>query len=136
LNHFGWPLRTMRVTSFFGSRGQRYHQGLDLRALPGTPVYAAQEGQVLYANHRIRGYGNLIVIRHDAGLSSIYAHNSKILVKAGQRVRQGQLIGRTGNSGRSRGPHLHFEVRSGLGAIDPIRYIPGSYTIAFNTRIR
>ncbi len=130
IHEFKWPLRSMRVTSNFGLRGSAYHEGIDLRAMPGTPVLAAQAGKVLYANRRIRGYGNMIVLKHQGQISTIYAHNSKILVRRGQMVRQGQVIARTGNTGRSRGPHLHFEIRSGLGAIDPMRYLPNSYAVA------
>jgi murein DD-endopeptidase MepM/ murein hydrolase activator NlpD len=140
MNRFRWPLRTVRLTSGFGKRGagdrQSYHRGVDLRAAPGTAVYSVQSGRVAYAGRGVRGYGNLVVIRHEAGLSTVYAHNSKILVRVGQKVVQGQRIARTGSTGRSRGPHLHFEIRSGLGAVDPIRYIPGSYTIAFNAEMR
>lgn len=130
MNHFKWPLHSMRITSVFGYRGRAYHEGVDLRALPGTAVYAVQAGKVLYANGKIRGYGKMIVLKHAGEISTIYAHNSKVLVHAGQSVKQGQIIARTGNTGHSRGPHLHFEVRSGLGAIDPLRYIPRSYTLA------
>jgi murein DD-endopeptidase MepM/ murein hydrolase activator NlpD len=130
MNHFTSPLHSMQVTSSFGKRGNAYHEGVDLRALPGTPVYAVQAGKVLYANRRIRGYGNMIVLKHSSELSTIYAHNSKVLVRPGQIVKQGQIIARTGNTGRSHGPHLHFEIRSGLGAVDPIRYILKSYAMA------
>ncbi|MEO5969806.1 MAG: M23 family metallopeptidase [Bdellovibrionia bacterium] len=130
MNHFKWPLRSMQVTSNFGQRGNTVHEGIDLRAMPGTPVYAVQAGKVLYANRKIRGYGNMIVLKHAGEISTIYAHNSKVLVRAGQAVKQGQIIAKSGNTGRSRGPHLHFEIRSGLGAIDPLQYIPRSYTAA------
>jgi murein DD-endopeptidase MepM/ murein hydrolase activator NlpD len=129
MNHFKCPLRSMQVTSNFGHRGRAYHEGVDLRASPGTPVYAVQAGKVLYANRKIRGYGNMIVLKHAGEVSTVYAHNSKVLVRKGQVVKQGQVIARSGNTGRSRGPHLHFEIRSGLGAIDPLLYISRAYSL-------
>jgi murein DD-endopeptidase MepM/ murein hydrolase activator NlpD len=119
-----WPLKEVQVTSTFGKRGREFHEGVDLRAKAGTPVYAAHAGQILYANSRIKGYGNMIVIKHSSGVATIYAHNSKLVVHRGQWVRQGALIAYTGNTGHSTGPHLHFEVRSGISAINPLAVLP------------
>ncbi len=119
-----WPLHSTQVTSPFGMRGGEFHEGVDLRAHIGTPVYAAQKGIVLYADQKIRGYGKMVVIRHDNEIATIYAHNSKILVRRGQRVRQGQQISISGNTGHSHGPHLHFEIRRGLAALNPIQFLP------------
>jgi lipoprotein NlpD len=112
------------VTSFFGKRGRRAHEGIDLRAPDGTPVFAAKEGLVLYADTAIRGYGKLVVIRHEGKAATIYAHNSKLLVKRGQRIKQGQQIAFSGSTGHVTGPHLHFEIRQGLNAQNPIKYLP------------
>jgi murein DD-endopeptidase MepM/ murein hydrolase activator NlpD len=119
-----WPLEHVQVTSPFGKRGREFHEGIDLKARQGTPVLAAQEGTVIYAGSRIRGYGNLVVIRHQRQLSTIYAHNSRILVRVGQFVHQGQKIAISGQSGHVTGPHLHFEVRDGLAALNPMDYLP------------
>jgi murein DD-endopeptidase MepM/ murein hydrolase activator NlpD len=119
-----WPLRAVTVTSPFGTRGGEPHEGIDLRARRGTPVYAAHAGQVLYAGQKIRGYGKLVVLRHRSGLSTVYAHNSRLLVKAGQRVRQGQRIALSGATGHVTAPHLHFEVRDGVTALDPSALMP------------
>ncbi len=119
-----WPLRDPQITSSFGKRGREYHEGLDLRASAGTPVYAAQSGVVLYAQEGIHGYGKLIVIRHVGKLSTIYAHNSKINVKRGQRVYKGQQIAFSGQTGHVTGPHLHFEVRNGFSSVNPLKYLP------------
>jgi hypothetical protein len=119
-----WPLAKVALTSGFGGRGHNFHEGVDLRANTGTPVYAAQGGTVVYAGSRLRGYGNLVVIRHAMGVSTIYAHNSKLLVRTGQVVRQGQRISLAGRSGHASGPHLHFEVRSGSTALDPVDAMP------------
>jgi hypothetical protein len=123
-----WPLQHVEITSPFGQRGGEFHEGIDLRARQGTPVYAAQEGTVIYAGSKIRGYGRLVVIRHFRQLSTIYAHNSRLLVRVGQFVRQGQKIAISGNTGHSKGPHLHFEVRDGLSALNPLEIMPNFRT--------
>jgi murein DD-endopeptidase MepM/ murein hydrolase activator NlpD len=96
---------------------------LDLRAPAGTPVVAANAGKVLYAGRRIAGYGNMIVIRHAFGFSTVYAHNSKLFVQRGQRVKAGQKIALSGATGRVSGPHVHFELRHGTEAIDPFKVL-------------
>jgi murein DD-endopeptidase MepM/ murein hydrolase activator NlpD len=119
-----WPLSTVSVTSEFGQRGGEFHEGVDLKASKGTPIYASQSGRVLYADSRIRGYGKMVVIQHVKDLATVYAHISKILVRRGQRVIQGQKIALTGQTGRAHGPHLHFETRRGLAAINPLKILP------------
>lgn len=119
-----WPLARNKVTSNFGERGDDHHDGIDLRASIGTPVYAAAEGSVLYAGSRIRGYGKMVVLKHRSGLSTVYAHNSKLVVSEGGRVKRGQKIALSGNSGRSSGPHVHFEIRKGTKAINPVALLP------------
>jgi murein DD-endopeptidase MepM/ murein hydrolase activator NlpD len=119
-----WPLKAVQITSRFGKRGGDFHEGVDLRARQGTPVFAAQSGTVLYAGSKLRGYGWMVVIGHRKGVATVYAHNSKIFVKKGQKVIQGMKIALSGKTGRARGPHLHFEVRSGTKAIDPLKVLP------------
>ena len=119
-----WPVGSVRVTSPFGPRGNRFHEGVDLKAREGTPVYSVQNGLVIYAGRKISGYGNMVIIRHASGLSTVYAHNSKLLAKKGTRVKKGQMIALSGKSGRAKGPHLHFEVRMGLNAVDPLLLLP------------
>lgn len=119
-----WPTNEVVVTSSFGTRKGDHHDGIDLRARSGTEVRAAYDGKVIYSAAKISGYGRMIVIRHDGKLSTIYAHNSKLYVKAGARVRRGQLIALSGNTGHSSGPHVHFEVREGVTAINPILLLP------------
>ncbi len=114
-----WPVNDVQITSHFGERSGNHHDGIDLRASIGTPVYAASAGSVLYSGSKISGYGKMIVLKHPKKLSSVYAHNSKIYVKKGQTVRRGQLIALSGNTGRSSGPHVHFEIRQGVTAINP-----------------
>lgn len=127
-----WPLDRVYVTSHFGSRNRSFHEGIDLRAKSGTPVYASAAGTVLYADKRISGYGRMVVVRHPGGLTTVYAHNAKLLVKRGQKVKRGQRIALSGNSGRSSGPHVHFEIRDGVAPIDPWKVLPRA-TLAMAT---
>jgi murein DD-endopeptidase MepM/ murein hydrolase activator NlpD len=131
---WGWPLENVRVTSDFGPRSGEHHEGIDLKAASGTPVYSAGSGVVLYAGNRISGYGNMVILGHDGDLSTIYAHNSRLYVKKGQSIRAGQKIALSGNTGRSSGPHLHFEVRSGLVALDPLKVMPASRSLATSSK--
>jgi murein DD-endopeptidase MepM/ murein hydrolase activator NlpD len=121
-----WPLTTIRVVigSPFGTRWGKAHQGIDLPAPIGTPVFAAADGRVVYAGSGIRGYGNLVVLKHPGDLLTVYAHNSVLLVSEGQAVHVGDRIALVGQSGHATGPHLHFEVRTGQIPRDPMSYLP------------
>ena len=123
---FRWPLATVRIVigSPFGTRDGRPHEGIDLPAPVGTPVFAAADGQVAYAGNGIRGYGNLVVVKHAGDLLTVYAHNSLLLVTQGQPVRAGDRIALVGQSGRATGPHLHFEVRTGQIPRNPMSFLP------------
>lgn len=123
-SHWQLPLRQVQVTSRFGRRGQDVHEGIDFRAGVGTPVVAVDSGRVLYADSRIGGYGRMVVLRHESGLATVYAHNSRLFVRKGQWVRRGQTLALSGQSGRSTGPHVHFEVRDGALALDPLAVLP------------
>ena len=109
----------------FGGRGFEYHEGQDIDASYGTPVMVAASGTVTIAG-RERGYGNVIYVDHGAGLSTRYGHLSQIDVKIGQSVTRGQTIGLVGSTGRSTGPHLHYEVRINNQPVDPRQYLPGA----------
>lgn len=109
----------------FGGRGYEYHEGQDIDAEYGDPVIAAGSGRVTIAG-RQRGYGNVVYIDHGAGLSTRYGHLSQIHVAVGQTVTRGQKIGLVGSTGRSTGPHLHYEVRINNQPVDPKRYLPGT----------
>ncbi len=114
------------ITSGFGPRvhpidgGTKYHTGLDLRAPEGSPILAAQSGTVKSAGQR-GGYGNAVEIDHGNGMTTLYAHASELLVTPGEKVAEGQAIGRSGMSGHTTGPHLHFEVRVNDRPVDPTR---------------
>ncbi len=118
-----WPVKGT-VTSKFGPRRNRMHDGIDIGAKAGTPIYAAAAGKVVYADSRLSGYGNLIIIRHSSDMFTAYAHNKNNLVVVGQMVKAGQHIANVGATGRATGPHLHFEVRRGERAVDPLAYLP------------
>jgi peptidoglycan hydrolase-like protein with peptidoglycan-binding domain len=108
------------ITDTFGPRGNRFHTGVDFPAPTGTPVSAAARGRVTFAGWSLGGWGHLVIVDHGGGVRSMYAHLSRIGVRVGQMVAGGQRLGRVGSSGLSTGPHLHFEVRLGGAAIDPL----------------
>lgn len=106
-----WPVAGGQIVSGFGRRPGTVHDGLDIKAQSGTPIFAAQSGQVVYADDRIPGYGNLVILRSKDGFTTIYAHCRKLLVKEGDSVTSGQQIAEVGDTGHATGFHLHFEVR-------------------------
>ncbi|MDJ0619392.1 MAG: peptidoglycan DD-metalloendopeptidase family protein [Calothrix sp. MO_192.B10] len=121
---FIWPAKGV-LTSGYGWRWGRMHRGIDIANSTGTPIYAAADGVVTKASWNRGGYGKLVEIRHQNGTVTRYAHNSKILVKVGQQVKQGKTIALMGSTGFSTGPHTHFEIRpAGKGAVNPIALLP------------
>jgi lipoprotein NlpD len=119
---FAWPLAQPRLSSRFGRRWGRQHEGIDLVAPLGTPILAAAEGQVIHAGE-VRGYGNLVLVRHDRRFVTVYAHCLTLRVKEGQKVSQGEVIAEVGNTGHSTGPHLHFEIRDQGKARNPLFFL-------------
>ena len=118
---FGWPARGKLLAAF----AEPNNKGLDIAGKPGDPVLAAAPGRVMYTGTGIRGYGKLIVIKHDNNFNSVYAHNREILVKEGQSVTRGQRIAELGDTD-SDTPKLHFEIRKSGKPVDPARYLPPS----------
>lgn len=122
-----WPVRGW-VTSDFGVRrwgkrsGVRFHEGIDIAAHVGTPVYASGDGLVTFAGYK-HGLGKVVIIDHGFGVTSIYGHNSSLYVQEGQRVKRGTEISLVGSTGRSTGPHLHYQVEVDGVPVDPMRYI-------------
>lgn len=116
-----WPLRGV-LYARFGKKGREQHDGIDLAAPSGTPVKTARAGKVLYAGEQ-KGYGLIVIIDHGDDLITLYAHNRDLRVKSGQRVRDGQVVATVGESGRTSGPHLHFEVRQRGIAVDPLKFL-------------
>lgn len=121
-----WPVDAGIVSSEFGARWGKQHKGIDIAADAGEPVYAIADADVIYAGDGLRGYGNVIILRHDAKMTSLYAHNSELKVHLGDHVSQGSLISLLGNTGHSTGPHVHFEIRDGDTAINPRTLLPQS----------
>ncbi|WP_341730696.1 peptidoglycan DD-metalloendopeptidase family protein [Microcoleus sp. EPA2] len=123
-NGFIWPAKGV-FTSGYGWRWGRMHKGIDVAGPIGTPIVAASDGVVTYAQWNDGGYGYLVEITHPDGTETIYAHNSRILVQKGQRVAQGEQISEMGSTGNSTGPHLHFEIHpAGSGAVNPMAFLP------------
>jgi murein DD-endopeptidase MepM/ murein hydrolase activator NlpD len=125
----GWPLRNGGVvTSKFGFRrhpitGRRsMHMGIDIAAKRGTEIVAMADGLVIFSGRK-SGYGNIVELRHPNGLETRYAHNERNLVREGDLIKKGQVIAKLGSTGRSTGPHVHFEVRKNGEAVNPMRYL-------------
>ena len=119
---FGWPVHG-EILSAYGSRHGDRHDGIDIRAGSGTIVRAAEAGRVIHADASLAGYGKMIVIKHAGRLSSVYAHNRKLLVEVGQFVQKGEPIAEVGETGNATTPHLHFEIRSDGSPRDPLQYL-------------
>ncbi len=120
---FIWPVNSRKVISSYGTREGRQDKGIDIAASQRSRIVASQSGTVVYAG-TLSGYGKVIIIDHNNGYSTVYAHNSRNLVEVDEQVRQGQVIGLVGSTGRSTGPHLYFEIRKGYKTVDPLKYLP------------
>lgn len=116
-----WPVKNAKISSGFGIRHGRPHEGLDLKAEMGAEIRSIADGKVVFEG-RMPGYGLILVIAHGNSYTSIYAHNQSHSVKRGQLVKQGQVIGRLGNSGKVSGAHLHFEIRVQGKPINPLKF--------------
>lgn len=124
---FLWPVpHFFKVSSQFGPRGRKHHDGIDIPAPSGTPIVAVDDGVVIYSDDGIRGYGNMIVVAHGDDIFTVYAHNRKNKVDKGDKVDRGQVIAEVGNTGRSTGPHLHFEIRVKNKVRNPAQYLSKS----------
>lgn len=117
---FEWPVQGAMIGTFGLSDAGRKNDGVNIAAPVGTPVRAAADGEVVYRGSELEGYGNLLLIKHEDGFVTAYAHNDAMLVKKGDRVRQGQVIAKVGQTGSANEPQLHFEIRQNLKAIDPV----------------
>ena len=124
-----WPIEGGEVTDIFGGRynpfggGSEFHSGQDIRAPRGTPVYATANGVITLAGWQ-SGYGNTVVVDHGNGLTTLFGHLSKVDAMLGQEITRGELLGEVGSTGRSTGPHLHYEVRINDIAVNPGHYLP------------
>ena len=120
---FLWPVRGKLVSKFGPKPGNRRNDGINISAPFGSPVRAAENGIVAYVGNELRGYGNMLLVRHDGGWVTAYAHNSELLVERGAVVARGEVIARVGQSGNVDKPQTHFELRRGDEAVDPYAYL-------------
>lgn len=120
---FEWPVAG-RLTSAYGLRRGRLHDGIDIAAAKGTPIHAAEAGKVVYVGNRLGAYGRVVIVKHVGSWATVYAHNDRNLVEEGDFVEQGDPIARVGRTGNASAPHLHFEIRRSNRPRDPIPCLP------------
>jgi murein DD-endopeptidase MepM/ murein hydrolase activator NlpD len=123
---FRWPARGRVIAGFGPTPNGLQNDGINIAVPEGTPVKAAEDGTVAYAGNELKGYGNLVLVRHDNGFVTAYAHASDILVKRGDVVKRGQVIAHSGQTGNVTSPQLHFEIRKGATPVDPSQYLNGA----------
>jgi murein DD-endopeptidase MepM/ murein hydrolase activator NlpD len=126
LPSFRWPVRGRVIAGFGPKSNGLQNDGINLAVPEGTPVKAAEDGVVAYAGNELKGYGNLVLVRHSNGFVTAYAHASEILVKRGEEVKRGQVIAKSGQTGTVTAPQLHFEIRKGATPVDPAQYLNGA----------
>lgn len=119
-----WPVpASKRISSKYGRRKGKNHDGIDIPAPRGSHILSVAKGVVIYSGSKISGYGKMTIVKHSEDLYSVYAHAHKLFVKKGDRVEQGQVIAQVGSTGKSTGPHLHFEIRKNEVPIDPLKFL-------------
>lgn len=120
---FLWPLRGKVISPYGAKKGGEHNDGINIEAKRGEPVRAAADGTVIYAGNELRGFGNLVLIKHANGWTTAYAHNDSLLVRRGAQVKRGQVIAKAGSTGSVSSPQLHFEIRRGTRAVNPSDYL-------------
>ncbi len=123
---FRWPVRGKVITSYGAKTNGKANDGINLAVPEGTPVKAAEDGVVTYSGNELKGYGNLVLVRHSNGYVTAYAHASELLVKRGDTIKRGQIIAKSGQSGEVGSPQLHFEIRKGSAPVDPLQFLNGA----------
>jgi murein DD-endopeptidase MepM/ murein hydrolase activator NlpD len=123
---FRWPVHGRVIAAFGAKPNGQQNDGIDVAVPENTPIKAAEDGVVAYAGNELKGYGNLVLVRHPNGYVTAYAHAKELLVKKGDTVKRGQVIGKSGQSGNVEAPELHFEVRKGTAPIDPMQFLKGA----------
>jgi len=126
LPKFRWPANGRVIASFGPSTNGQQNDGINIALPENTPVKAAEDGVVAYAGNELKGYGNLVLVRHPNGYVTAYAHAKELLVKRGDPVKRGQVIARSGQTGNVNAPQLHFEIRKGAAPLDPTRFLNGA----------
>src|SRR3984885_1740506 len=123
---FRWPVRGKVITAYGAKANGKSNDGINLAVPEGTPVKAAEDGVVAYSGNELKGYGNLVLVRHSNGYVTAYAHASELLVKRGDTIKRGQIIAKSGQSGEVGSPQLHFEIRKGSNPVDPLQFLNGA----------
>jgi murein DD-endopeptidase MepM/ murein hydrolase activator NlpD len=123
---FRWPVRGRVVTGYGAKTNGKSNDGINVAVPEGTPVKAAEDGVVAYSGNELKGYGNLVLVRHSNGYVTAYAHASELLVKRGETIKRGQVIAKSGQSGEVGSPQLHFEIRKGSSPVDPLQFLNGA----------
>jgi murein DD-endopeptidase MepM/ murein hydrolase activator NlpD len=123
---FRWPVRGKVITTYGAKTNGKANDGINLAVPEGTPVKAAEDGVVAYSGNELKGYGNLILVRHSNGYVTAYAHASELMVKRGDTIKRGQIIAKSGQSGEVGSPQLHFEIRKGSSPVDPLQFLNGA----------
>jgi murein DD-endopeptidase MepM/ murein hydrolase activator NlpD len=123
---FRWPVRGKVITSYGAKTNGKSNDGINVAVPEGTPVKAAEDGVVAYSGNELKGYGNLVLVRHSNGYVTAYAHASELLVKRGDTIKRGQVIAKSGQSGEVASPQLHFEIRKGSSPVDPLQFLNGA----------
>ncbi len=123
---FRWPVRGRIVTGFGPKTNGQQNDGINLSVPEGTPVKAAEDGVVAYAGNELKGYGNLVLVRHPGGYVTAYAHARELMVKRGDPIKRGQVIAKSGQTGNVSSPQLHFEIRKGAAPVNPMQYLNGA----------
>jgi murein DD-endopeptidase MepM/ murein hydrolase activator NlpD len=126
LPKFRWPANGRVITAFGPTTNGQQNDGINIAVPENTPVKAAEDGVVAYAGNELKGYGNLVLVRHPNGYVTAYAHAKELLVKRGDQVKRGQVIARSGQSGNVNAPQLHFEIRKGASPVDPTKFLSGA----------
>jgi murein DD-endopeptidase MepM/ murein hydrolase activator NlpD len=123
---FRWPVRGKVITSYGSKTNGKANDGINVAVPEGTPVKAAEDGVVAYSGNELKGYGNLVLVRHSNGFVTAYAHASELMVKRGDTIKRGQVIAKSGQSGEVGSPQLHFEIRKGSSPVDPLQFLNGA----------
>ncbi len=131
---FHWPVRGRVISRFGAKKGGLHNDGINIAAPRGAKVRAAENGVVGYAGNELRGFGNLLIVKHAGGWTTAYAHNDALLAKRGDKVKRGQVIARVGSTGAVARPQLHFEIRRGRRAVNPLRHLGRRQTAAVTPR--
>ena len=126
LPSFRWPVRGRVITAYGAKTSGKQNDGINVAVPEGTPVKAAEDGVVTYSGNELKGYGNLVLVKHSNGYVTAYAHASELMVKRGDTIKRGQIIAKAGQTGEVSSPQLHFEIRQGSTPVDPSKFLNGT----------